>query len=46
MVENANDAFNSYLKLLGQKRFDEAAQELQRLQEALQGLSKQAAPAP
>ena len=45
MVENANDAFNSYLKLLGQKRFEEAAQELQRLQQALQGLSNQAAPA-
>ena len=45
MVKNANDAFNSYLKLLGEKRFEEAAQELQRLQQALQGLSNQAAPA-
>jgi uncharacterized membrane protein (UPF0182 family) len=42
MIENANQAFNSYLRLLGEKRFEEAGRELQRLQRELQRLSKQA----
>ncbi|MCW8814160.1 MAG: UPF0182 family protein, partial [Chlorobium sp.] len=39
-IKNANDAFNNYLKLQGEKRFEEAAKELQKLQRILQELSE------
>ncbi len=40
-IKNANDAFNNYLNLLGQKRFSEAAKQLEKLQKSLQQLSDQ-----
>ncbi len=39
-VKVANDAFNNYLKLSGQKKFSEAAKALEQLQQALQNLSQ------
>ncbi len=39
LIKQANDAFNNYLKYSGQKKFDEAAKELGKLQDALQKLS-------
>lgn len=40
-IQEANNAFNNYLKLSGQKHFSEAAKELEKLQNALQKLSNQ-----
>jgi hypothetical protein len=40
-VQAANDAFNNYLKLSGEKKFTEAAKELEKLQQTLQSLSNQ-----
>jgi len=40
-IRNANDAFNNYLKYLGNKKFDEAAKELEKLQQTLQSMSNQ-----
>ena len=39
-VKSANEAFNNYLKYSGQKKFSEAAKELEKLQNALQQLSE------
>ena len=39
-IQNANDAFENYLKYLGQKKFNDAANELQRLQQALKQLEE------
>ena len=39
-IKQANDAFENYLKLQGQKKFEEAAKELSRLQNLLEDLSK------
>ncbi len=41
-VQQANNAFNNYLKYNGEKHFNEAAQELEKLQKALQDMSNQA----
>ncbi|MCU7513259.1 MAG: UPF0182 family protein [Ignavibacteria bacterium] len=41
-IKTANDAFNNYLRLQGEKKFPEAARELERLQQTLQTLSNQA----
>ncbi len=38
-IRSANDAFNNYLKYIGDKKFTEAAQELEKLQQSLQDLS-------
>jgi uncharacterized membrane protein (UPF0182 family) len=38
-IQEANNAFNNYLKLSAQKHFSEAAKELEKLQNALQSLS-------
>jgi uncharacterized protein len=40
-VDQANEAFNNYLKLLGEKKFSEAAKELEKLQKNLNDLSSQ-----
>jgi uncharacterized membrane protein (UPF0182 family) len=40
MVGRAADAFDSYLKALGEKRFQAAASALKRLESALEGLSR------
>ena len=40
-IRNANDAFNNYLKYLGDKRFSDAAKELEKLQQSLQSLYNQ-----
>ncbi|MGE5400532.1 MAG: UPF0182 family protein [Ignavibacteriales bacterium] len=40
-VKAANDAFNNYLRLIGEKKFTEAARELEKLQQSLQTLSNQ-----
>lgn len=40
-IKAANDAFNNYLRLTAEKRFTEAAKELERLQQALQNLTNQ-----
>lgn len=40
-IKAANDAFNNYLRLQGEKKFPEAARELERLQQTLQSLSNQ-----
>ncbi|MCX6167720.1 MAG: UPF0182 family protein [Ignavibacteriales bacterium] len=42
-IKAANDAFNNYLKLNADKKFSEAAKELEKLQQALQTLSNQSA---
>ncbi len=39
-IQQANEAFNEYLKLSGQKKFTEAAQQLEKLQQILENLSK------
>jgi uncharacterized membrane protein (UPF0182 family) len=39
LVREANEAFNNYLKYSGQKKFSDAARELDKLQRALQDLS-------
>jgi hypothetical protein len=41
LISRANEAFRNYLRLQGEGRFAEAANELTRLQEALQQLAKQ-----
>jgi uncharacterized membrane protein (UPF0182 family) len=38
-IKNANDAFNNYLRLNAERKFSEAAKELERLQKSLQSLS-------
>ena len=43
MIERANQAFEDYLRYLGDKRFEEASKELRKLQESLQSLSQQSA---
>lgn len=42
-IRNANDAFNNYLRYLGDKKFDQASKELEKLQQSLQTLSNQSA---
>ena len=42
-IKAANEAFNNYLKLNADKKFSEAAKELEKLQQALQTLSNQSA---
>ena len=42
LIQQANDAFNNYLNFSGQKKFNEAAKELEKLQDALQKLSSNA----
>ena len=39
LINQANDAFNNYLKYSGQKKFSEAAKELEKLQKTLNELS-------
>ena len=39
LINQANDAFNNYLKYSGQKKFSEAAKELEKLQKTLNDLS-------
>ena len=41
-IKSANDAFNNYLKFIGDKKFSEAAKELEKLQQSLEELSNQA----
>jgi uncharacterized membrane protein (UPF0182 family) len=41
LISRANDAFKNYLRLQGEGRFVEGANELARLREALQELAKQ-----
>jgi hypothetical protein len=40
-IQSANDAFNNYLKFIGDKRFSDAAKELEKLQTSLNDLAKQ-----
>jgi len=40
LIARANEAFKNYLRLQGEGRFDDAAKELAKLQEALQQLAK------
>lgn len=40
-IKSANDAFNNYLKFIGDKKFNEAANELDNLQRSLQELMNQ-----
>ncbi len=40
LVKQANEAFNNYLKYSGEKRFSDAAKELEKLQKTLQNLNK------
>jgi hypothetical protein len=40
LVQSANQAFEDYLKLLGEKRFDEASNSLEQLEKTLNQLSK------
>ncbi len=42
-IKAANEAFNNYFKLSADKKFSEAAKELEKLQQALQNLSNQSA---
>jgi len=42
LIQQANEAFNNYLKFSGQKKFNEAARELGKLQDALNKLSNNA----
>ncbi|MFP4477780.1 MAG: UPF0182 family protein [Desulfatibacillaceae bacterium] len=46
LVRSADDAFNGYLDALGNKRFDDAAQSLKDLRDALDSLSVRAGAAP
>ena len=39
LIRQANEAFNNYLKYSGQKKFPDAAKELEKLQEALNKLA-------
>ncbi|MGA9293230.1 MAG: UPF0182 family protein, partial [Ignavibacteriaceae bacterium] len=39
-IQNANSAFENYLKYIGQKKFNDAANELQKLQQALKQLQE------
>ncbi len=39
-IQNANNAFENYLKYIGQKKFNNAANELQKLQQALKQLQE------
>ena len=39
-IQNANNAFENYLKYIGQKKFNDAANELQKLQQALKQLQE------
>jgi uncharacterized protein len=39
-IQNANNAFENYLKYLGEKKFNDAASELQKLQHALKQLQE------
>lgn len=41
-IQSANEAFNNYLKFIGDKRFSDAAKEMEKLQQSLQELSNQA----
>jgi uncharacterized membrane protein (UPF0182 family) len=41
LVARANDAFESYLRLLGEKRFDESSKALETLEETLRQLAEQ-----
>lgn len=41
LVRNANDAFDTYFELLGEKRFGEAARELERLGTVLEEMGRQ-----
>jgi uncharacterized protein len=41
LIQDADQAFNDYLRLLGEKRFQDAAQALDRLQNALERLVQQ-----
>lgn len=40
LILNANDAFNNYLQYLGEKKFSQASQELEKLQNYLEQLAK------
>jgi len=40
LIDEANNAFNRYFKLLGEKKYDKAAQELNRLENALNNMQK------
>jgi uncharacterized membrane protein (UPF0182 family) len=40
-IRAANEAFNNYLKFIGDKKFNESAKELEKLQQTLQTLSTQ-----
>ncbi len=40
-IQNANNAFENYLKYLGDKKFNDAANELQKLQQALKQLQEE-----
>jgi uncharacterized membrane protein (UPF0182 family) len=40
-IKAANEAFNNYLKYIGDKKFNESAKELEKLQQTLQTLSNQ-----
>ena len=40
MIKQANNAFENYLRLQGNKKFEEAAKELEKLQKLLEDLSK------
>jgi uncharacterized membrane protein (UPF0182 family) len=42
LIKNANDAFNNYLKYLGEKKFSESSKELENLQNYLKQLSEKA----
>ncbi len=39
-IQNANNAFENYLKYIGQKKFNDAANEMQKLQQALKQLQE------
>jgi uncharacterized membrane protein (UPF0182 family) len=40
-IKSANEAFNNYLKYIGDKKFNESGKELEKLQQSLQSLSNQ-----
>lgn len=40
-IRAANEAFNNYLKFIGDKKFNESAKELEKLQQTLQSLTNQ-----
>jgi hypothetical protein len=44
LISQAQNAFDNYLRLQSEKKFDAAAKELQRLQDALERLSSDKAP--